>query len=108
MLNFISQNLKGVLGPSDRLLRWKGTAFVMFLSSTAPIHEVRALLSEAAASTGQHYIEVGRKSALLSIGVDWTVFPQDQCSSLDAVFTEVDSFLTNAKPSESLARRGLR
>ena len=108
MLSFISRSLKTVLGPADRLLRWKGTAFVMFLSSTAPIQEVRALLSEAVASTGQHYIEVGRKSALLSIGVDWTVFPQDQCSSLDAVFTEVDSFLTNAKPSESVAWRGLR
>ena len=40
-------------------------------------------------------------SALISVGVDWIVFPQAQCSSLDAVFTEVDSFLareTAVKP----------
>jgi hypothetical protein len=43
--------------------------------------------------SGQHYIEVGKKSALLSVGVDWVVFPQAQCLSLDAVFAEVDAFL---------------
>ena len=93
MLSAISQSLKTVLGANDRLLRWKGTSFVMFLNSTATINEVRVLLSEAVARTGQHYIEVGKKSALLSVGIDWIVFPQAQCPSLDAVFTEVDSFL---------------
>jgi GGDEF domain-containing protein len=93
MLSAISQSLKKVLGANDRLLRWKGTSFVMFLNSTATINEVRVSLAEAVARTGQHYIEVGKKSALLSVGIDWIVFPQAQCPSLDAVFTEVDSFL---------------
>lgn len=93
MLSLISQTLKSVLGPSDRLLRWKGTSFVMFLNSAATIHEIRALLTEAVARTGQHYIELGKKTALISVGVDWIVFPQAQCATLDAVFAEVDSFL---------------
>ncbi len=98
MLSLISQSLKGVLGPEDRLLRWKGTSFVMFLNSMGAIQQVRARLSEAVANTGQYFIEVGKKSALLSVGVDWIVFPEAQCGSLDAVFAEVDSFLANTRP----------
>ena len=93
MLSLISQSLKTVLGPEDRLLRWKGTSFVMFLKSAAPVQEVRRQLTDAVARTGQHYVEVGKKTALLSIGVDWIVFPQAQYTSLDAVFNEIDAFL---------------
>ena len=98
MLSLISQSLKTALGPNDRLLRWKGTSFVMFLSAVAGLAEIRTKLAEAVAKTGQHYIEVGKKSALISVGVDWIVFPQAQCASLDAVFTEVDMFLAAEKP----------
>jgi Diguanylate cyclase, GGDEF domain len=98
MLALVSQSLKTALGPNDRLLRWKGQSFVMFLSSTAALTEIRTHLAEAVARTGQHYIEVGKKSALISVGVDWIVFPQAQCASLDAVFTEVDAFLAAEKP----------
>jgi len=101
MLSLIGQSLKTVMEPDDRLLRWKGTSFVMFLHSTATIQGVRARLSHAVAATGQHYIEVGKKTALLSVGVDWIVFPEAQCPSLDAVFAEVDSFLATARPASS-------
>ena len=101
MLSLVSQNLKSLLGPNDRLLRWKGTSFVMFVNSTATLNEMRVLLSETVAKMGQHYIEVGKRSALLSVGVDWIVFPQSQCPSLDAVFTEVDSFLASDAPPSS-------
>jgi GGDEF domain-containing protein len=66
MLTAVNQSLKSVLGPNDRLLRWKGTSFVMFLHSTSTINEMRVLLSEAVARTGQHYIEVGKKSARIA------------------------------------------
>jgi GGDEF domain-containing protein len=95
MLNLIATELKTVLGPHDRLLRWKGTSFVMFINSTAPIPEIRSRLAKAVAATSQQYIEVGRNSALLSVGVDWIVSPQAG-RPLDAVFTEVDAFLANA------------
>ena len=95
MLNLIAAELKTVLGPQDRLLRWKGTSFVMFINSTAAIPEIRSRLAKAVAATSQQYIEVGRNSALLSVGVDWIVFPQAG-RPLDAVFTEVDAFLANA------------
>jgi len=103
MLSLISQTLKPHLGPNDRLLRWKGTSFVMFLNTTESIHQVRVRLSEVVVAICQQYIEVGKKSTLLSVGVDWIVFPQSQCPSIDAVFTEVDSFLANARPGNSSA-----
>ena len=93
MLSLVSQRLKEVLGPKDRLLRWRGASFVMFIQTSSPIQEIRSLLTQATARTGNHYIEVGAKSALLSVGVDWILFPQSQCETLDAVFAEVDSFL---------------
>ncbi len=111
MLALISQSLKKVLRSGDRLLRWKGTSFVMFVKSTATLGELRAELAEAVAQTGQHYVEVGKKSALLSIGVDWTVFPQAQCASLDAVFAEVDAFLrseTHAHAPGMVAKNAAR
>jgi GGDEF domain-containing protein len=101
MLSLIATQLKTLLGPSDRLLRWKGTSFVMFINSTESIQAIRALLAETVAATGQQYIEVGRKSALLSVGVDWIVFPQAGRTTLEAVFTEVDAFLANTRHSAS-------
>ena len=101
MLSTIAAQLKTVLGPNDRLLRWKGTSFVMFISSAAMIQEIRARLSKAVAATGQQYIEVGSKSALLSVGVDWILFPQSDRPSLEAVFTEVDAFLANTRTETS-------
>jgi GGDEF domain-containing protein len=97
MLTLVGQSLKTVLEPDDRLLRWKGTSFVMFLQSTSSMQEIRSRLSDAVAATGRQYIEVGRKSALLSVGVDWMVFPETQCASLDAVFAEVDAFLSTER-----------
>ena len=95
MLNLIGAELKTVLGPHDRLLRWKRTSFVMFINSTAAIPEIRSRLAKAVAATSQQYIEVGRNSALLSVGVDWIVSPQAG-RPLDEVFAEVDAFLARA------------
>ena len=111
MLSMIGTQLKTLLGPTDRLLRWKGTSFVMFIYSAAALHEIRARISEVIATTGQHYIEVGTKSALLSVGVDWILFPQSDRPSLEAVFTEVDAFLANTRPESSsqvVTQRGSR
>lgn len=108
MLAHVSETLKSVLGPKDRLLRWKGTSFVMFLNSTATINEIRVLMTDTVARTGQHYIELGKKTALISIGVDWIVFRQDQCPSLDAVFTEVDSFLVREPAANTAVASGAK
>lgn len=102
MLSMIGAQLKTVLGPGDRLLRWKGTSFVMFLNSAASVQEIRANLLSAVGRTNQQYIEVGSKSVLLSVGVDWIVFPQAG-RPLEAVFTEVDAFLTKGKAALSPA-----
>jgi hypothetical protein len=59
-------------------------------------------LAKTVAAISQQYIEVGRSSALISVGVDWTVFPQAD-RPLDAVFAEVDAFLASSGP---VARKG--
>jgi GGDEF domain-containing protein len=102
MLATIGTELKSILGPQDRLLRWKGTSFVMFINSTATTGEIKARLYGAVAATGHQYIELGRKSALLAVGVDWILFPQSDHPSLEGALTEVDTFLAGgAKPETS-------
>jgi GGDEF domain-containing protein len=108
MLSMIGTQLKTILGPSDRLLRWKQTSFVMFISAAAAIREIRSRLAETVAAIGQQYIEVGTKSALLSVGVDWIVFPQSDRPSLEAVFDEIDVFLANTAPEPSAPVRTQR
>lgn len=98
MLSLISMRLKTALGPRDRLVRWKQASFVMFLNTTETAKDVRSRLLETVAAIGQQYIEVGRKSALLSVGVDWVMFPQAQYATLEAVLTDVDAFLATTRP----------
>lgn len=101
MLSTLGALLKVMVGPDDRLLRWKGTSYVMFINSTGTIGEIRALLAETVSKIGMQHVEVGRKSALLSVGVDWIVFPQADHASLEAVLAEVDTFLAGASPEKS-------
>jgi GGDEF domain-containing protein len=95
MLAMIGTQLKTMVGPTDRLLRWKGTSFVMFLNTRETVGQVRACLAQLVAILNQQYIEVGSKTSLLSIGADWVVFSQADHPTLEAVFTEVDAFLAN-------------
>ncbi len=99
MLSTLGAELKDALGPGDRLLRWKGGSFVMFINSTATIAGVRAQLAQAVARIGVQSIEVGKKSALLAVCVDWTIFPQSDHASLEAILAEVESFLTKNETS---------
>jgi GGDEF domain-containing protein len=98
MLSLIGTQLKTTLGPNDRLLRWKGTSFVLFLKTTEAPAELRRQLSNAMAAIRQQYIDVGSKSALLSVAADWIMFPESQCPSIEAVFAEVDVFLDKNGP----------
>src|ERR1035437_8906020 len=101
MLSMIATQLKSVLGPNDRLLRWKGTSFVTFINSTDSAQEIRSRLVHAVGKASQQYIEVGSKSVLLSVGVDWVLFPQADHPSLDAIYNEVDAFLANTRSVSS-------
>jgi len=103
MLAMINAQLKTMVMPADRLLRWKGTSFVLFLNSMESIGQVRARLAQLVAILNQQYIEVGSKTSLLSIGADWVVFSQADHPTLEAVFTEVDAFLANTPQDGSAA-----
>jgi hypothetical protein len=95
MLSLLSAPLKATMGPVDRLLRWKGASFVLFRSSPMSLAQIRAELAEVVSRTGEHYVDVGTRSALLPVVIDWTVFPQSKRASLEAVFSEVDDFLAS-------------
>jgi GGDEF domain-containing protein len=93
MLATISEGLKLILGPNDRLMRWKGPSFVMLLSSSEGLLGLRRRLSVTVTKICQNYVELGERSTLLAVGLDWVVFPQDRFPSSDVMFVEVDSFL---------------
>ena len=96
MLGVISEVLKSIQGPNDRLTRWKGPSFVMFLNSADHLIFVRRRLGTAVARIGQRYVELGKNSALLAVGVDWTIFQQARYASLDLALAEVDAFLNES------------
>ena len=93
MLALIGKGLKAAQGPNDRMMRWKGPCFVIFLNSPEGVLAIRRRFSLAVAKIGQNYVEAGKNSALLAVGVDWAVYPQAQYPSLDVVLAEVDLFL---------------
>ena len=64
MLGLIATQLKTAMGSADRLLRWKGTSFVMFINSTETIQDLRLRLGETVAATGHQYVEVRKKSVM--------------------------------------------
>jgi GGDEF domain-containing protein len=95
MFATLGTHLKAVAGPADRLLRWRGTSFVMFITSAATLAEIKTSLYEAVANTGMQHVEFGKRSALVAVGVDWVIFPQGDNPALDGVFAKVDAFLAN-------------
>jgi GGDEF domain-containing protein len=100
MVTVIGEVLKSIEGPDDRLMRWKGPSFVMLVNSPDHLIFVRRRIAAAVSKIGQRYVELGKNSALLAVGVDWTVFQQARYASLDLVFADVDAFLneTAGKP----------
>jgi hypothetical protein len=95
MLSALGTQLKNALGPADRLLPWKGTSIVMLIQTMSSMAEVRAQLAKAVIKVGMQSIDVGGKSALLAVRVDWALFPPSDMPSLDAAITVVDAFLSN-------------
>ncbi len=90
--------LKAAQGPKDHLVRWKGgPSFIELLTSSESELTIRKRLSKAVANVSRCYMEIGTKSALLAVGVDWCIFPLAQYQSPDAAFSEVDWFLGESK-----------
>lgn len=96
MITRLGKELEKLRQPQDRLVRWKGPAYVMLLNTTEANKDVRLRLARMTTTIGQQYIEVGVKnSALLKLGVEWAVFSRAQYSSLEALLSEVEAFLAN-------------
>ncbi|HLK47716.1 MAG TPA: diguanylate cyclase [Bryobacteraceae bacterium] len=93
MLALLEAGLKPALRPADRLMRWKRCSFLMFVTSSESVATLHQRFSRVVFSIGQQYVEVGKNSALLAVGIDWISFPQERYSSLEQLFADVDTFL---------------
>ncbi len=93
MLALIGETLKSASIAEDRIMRWKGSSFVVFLKSSEGLLAIRRRVAQLVNKIGQRYVEAGKNSALLAVSVDWAAYPQARFSSLDAVFAEIDAFL---------------
>jgi hypothetical protein len=103
MITRLGKELEKLRQPQDRLVRWKGPAYVMLLNTTETNKDVRLRLARMTTTIGQQYIEVGVKnSALLKLGVEWAVFSRAQYSSLEALLSEVEAFLVNTNAPNPL------
>ena len=76
MLDVVNTNLKPILGPGDRIERWKDVALVVFIRSRSGLYGLRTQISKIVSTVRLQYINVGNRSALLSISLDWTVLSQ--------------------------------
>lgn len=101
MLSIIAAGLESAGGAGDRLMRWKGASFLMFVTSAETRPAVHRRISTAVAKIAQRYVELGKNSALLAVGVEWTLFSRAQFPSLDLGFALVDGFLKGRDAPES-------
>ena len=97
VLRFVQQHLKESLLPGDRLVRWKGAAFVASFKRPGALQDVRAELSSVASIHVPQVIDVGNRSVRLPISLSWAVFPQARFASLDVLFEKVDDFIARAQ-----------
>jgi len=100
-LNLVKDRLREALPPSDRVVRWKGAAFLASLKRAGTISDVRAELSIAATIPASLLVELGSRSIRLPVSLSWTVFPQAHNGSLDQSFEKVDQFIAKARPGSA-------
>jgi GGDEF domain-containing protein len=99
-LRHVQQHLKNGLMPSDRLVRWKGAAFVASIKRTASLPEVRSELRNLGCISVPPLVEVGNRSIRLPISLSWAVFPHSRFASVDQLFEKVDEFLARTQPGK--------
>lgn len=101
MLSLMAEGLGGLQGGNDRLMRWKGPSFVMFLTSAESLPVIRQRLTLGVAKISQRYVELGGNAALMAVSVDWTVFARAHFPSIDVAFDLVDAFLAGDAKAQS-------
>ena len=97
ILRFLNQRLKDALLPSDRIVRWKGAAFLASLKRTGSAADIRAELSSVVNIQVPSFVEIGTRSIRLPVSLSWAIFPQSGFSSLDRLFEKVDEFIARTQ-----------
>ena len=97
VLRFVQQHLKESLMASDRVIRWKGAAFLASMKRVGSIQDVRAELTSVASISAPQSVDVGNRSIRLPISLSWAAFSQARFASLDLLFEKVDDFIARAQ-----------
>ncbi|HXB71474.1 MAG TPA: hypothetical protein VNY05_24780 [Candidatus Acidoferrales bacterium] len=97
ILRFVNQHLKEALLPADRLVRWKGAAFLASIKRAGSIQDLSDELSSVAVIKVPPSLKVGNGSIRLPISLSWAIFPQARYGSLDLLFDKVDEFIATTQ-----------
>ena len=88
---------KGML-PEDRLFRWRGPSFLALLKRSDPVDCVRAETSRIVMARLQKTFDIGNRSVLVPIGMQWALFPISSPGKL--LVQKIDHFVDSNLPTQ--------
>ena len=96
VLKTIQTHVRKGLKPEDRLFRWRGPSFLALLKRSDPVDCVRAEISRIVGTRLQKTFDIGNRSVLLPIGMQWALFPVSSSSRL--LVHKIDNFVASSSP----------
>ena len=98
VLKTIQTHVQKNLQPKDTLFRWRGPSFLALLKRTDPVDCVRAEITQIVMSRLQKTFDIGNRSVLLPIGMQWALFPVSSASRL--LVHKIDHFVATHAPAQ--------
>ena len=97
VLKTIQTHVQTNLRPEDQLFRWRGPSFLALLKRSDPVDCVRAEITRIVASRLQKTFDIGNRSVLLPIAMQWALFPVSSASRL--LVHKIDHFVATHSPA---------
>jgi len=97
VLKTIQAHVQKHLRPGDQLFRWRGPSFLAILKRPDPVDCVRAEVSRITMTRLQKTFDVGTRSVLVPIGMQWALFPVAPSSRL--MVHKIDNFVAANAPA---------
>ena len=96
VLKTIQTHVRKGLRPEDRMFRWRGPSFLALLKRSDPVDCVRAEISRIVMTRLQKTFDIGNRSVLVPIGMQWALFPVSSSSKL--LVHKIDNFVASSSP----------
>jgi diguanylate cyclase (GGDEF)-like protein len=97
VLKTIQTHVRKGLRPDDRMFRWRGPSFLALLKRSDPVDCVRAEISRIVMTRLQKTFDIGNRSVLVPIGMQWALFPVSSSSKL--LVHKIDHFVASNSPT---------